>query len=299
MGKCCAALACVVGLVASPAAWAQDPTPPPADPGAAAPPAEPAAPAPTAEPTAIEPAPPPPPASDAAAATAAPAPPAPGAAEPAGAPTEEASPIASWFRFDADNLGLQLWAGASHKIGPLDISSDIYLSTTGYAEFDIGPSFTAGPVTVSPMVGIGFDFINHLTATLVAPQLYLYVDAQPVYFESWNMLQFNSIFNEGTQNYYYSRHFLLFYPVEDFGIGPHFELTVDLNEVPGVAGAAGPDDTGPSSLQIGGVVGLNYGTGNKLLLYLGYETQEEGRSNVFTGTDGGKLAGRFTFIRNF
>ena len=31
------------------------------------------------------------------------------------------------------------------------------------------------------------------------------------------MMQFNSVFNEGAQNYYYSRHFLLFYPVDDFG----------------------------------------------------------------------------------
>ncbi|WP_437290694.1 hypothetical protein [Sorangium sp. So ce406] len=297
-GKYCSALACVVGLLASPAAWAQDPTPPPADPGAAAPPAAPTAPAPTAEPTAVAPA--PTPAGDAAAAGAtAPVPPAPGTAEPVGEPKEEASPIASWFRFDADNLGLQLWAGASHKVGPIDIASDIYLTTTGYAEFDIGPSFALGPVIISPMVGIGFDFINHLTATLVAPQLYLYVDAQPVYFESWNMLQFNSVFNEGYQNFYYSRHFLLFYPVEDFGLGPHLELNVDLNEVPGAVGATEPDGTGPSSLQVGGIVGLNYGTGNKLLLYLGYETQQEGRSNIFTGTDAGKLAGRFTFVRNF
>ncbi|WP_437960035.1 hypothetical protein WME76_10580 [Sorangium sp. So ce119] len=297
-GKYCSALACVVGLLASPAAWAQDPAPPPADPGAAAPPAETTAPAPPVEPTAIAPA--PAPSGDAATAgTTAPVPPAPGTAEPVAEPNPEASPIASWFRFDADNYGLQVWAGASHKVGPLDLASDIYLATSGYAEFDIGPAFTLGPVIVNPMVGIGFDFINHLTATLVAPQLYLYVDVKPVYFESWNMMQFNSVFNEGTQNYYYSRHFLLFYPVDDFGLGPHLELNVDLNEIPGAAGTPA-DDTGLSSLQIGGVVGLNYGTGNKLLMYLGYETQEEGRYSTVTFQPvTGKLAGRFTFVHNF
>ena len=45
---------------------------------------------------------------------------------------------------------------------------------------------------------------------------------------------------------------------------------------------------------IGGVIGLNYGTGNKLLLYLGYETQEESQA-----AQTNKLAGRFTFIHNF
>ncbi|WP_437930767.1 hypothetical protein WMF37_16575 [Sorangium sp. So ce291] len=296
VGKCCSALACVVGLLAAPAAWAQDPAPPPADPGAAADPAGPATtpPVPPAEPTATAPA----PASAATAGEATPVTPAPGTTEPVGEPKAEESQIPSWFRFDADNYGLQVWAGASHKLGPIDLASDIYLTTSGYAEFDIGPAFVLGPVIVNPMVGIGFDFMNHLTATLVAPQLYLYIDAKPVYFESWNMMQFNSVFNEGAQNYYYSRHFLLLYPVDDFGIGPHLELNVDVNELPG-ATAAETDDTGLSSLQIGGIIGLNYGTGNKLLMYLGYETQEEGRVNIATGAQAGKLAGRFTFVHNF
>ncbi|CAN93037.1 MULTISPECIES: hypothetical protein [Sorangium] len=260
MGRCCSALACVVGLLASPAAWAQDPAPPPADPGAAAA----AAPAPVAEPAAP-------------------------------------APIPSWFRFDADSLGLQLWAGATHQVGPISLSSDIYLTTLGTAEFDIGPAFTMGPVTLNPMVGFSFNFMTMEPAALVAPQLFTFVDAKPVYFESWILGSFSSMFNESVQNYVYTRDFLLYYPIDDFGIGPHLEATVDLNEVvtsvddPLTAGVdeGSVDESGFASLQVGGVIGLNYGTGNKLLLYLGYETQEESQAG------GNKLAGRFTFVHNF
>ncbi|WP_438010207.1 hypothetical protein WME89_17080 [Sorangium sp. So ce321] len=296
LGKCCSALACVVGLLASPAAWAQDPAPPPADPGSAAPPAETTAPAPPAEPTATAPA-----ADAGTMGTTAPVPPAPGTAEPVGEPKAEESPIASWFRFDADNLGLQLWAGAAHQLGPISLSSDIYITPLlGTAEFDIGPAFTAGPVTINPMIGFAFNFQTQQPAALVAPQLFTYIDVKPVYFESWILGSFSSMFNESIQNYFYSRDFLLFYPTDDFGIGPHLELTIDANEV--VTAVDDPttvgvdegvvDDTGLSSLQLGGVIGLNYGTGNKLLLYLGYETQKESQLND-------KLAGRFTFIHNF
>ncbi|WP_433936032.1 hypothetical protein AB3662_15100 [Sorangium cellulosum] len=299
MGKCCSALACVVGLLASPAAWAQDPAPPPADPGAAAPPAATTAPAPPVEPTAIAPT--PAPAGDAAtAATTAPVPPAPGTAEPVGEPQPEASPIASWFRFDMDNLGLQVWAGASHQLGPISLSSDIYVTPLlGTAEFDIGPAFTMGPVTINPMVGFAFNFLTQQPAALVAPQLFTYIDVKPVYFESWILGSFSSIFDDTVQDYFYSRDFLLFYPTDDFGIGPHLELTIDANEVrspddPATTDVneAAVDEAGLASLQIGGVIGLNYGTGNKLLLYLGYETQEESQLND-------KIAGRFTFIHNF
>ncbi|WP_437746363.1 hypothetical protein WME73_16200 [Sorangium sp. So ce302] len=265
MRRCCSALACVVGLLASPAAWAQDPAPPSADPGAAA----------------------------AAGATAAPTP----AAEPA-APAPQASQIPSWFRFDADSLGLQLWAGATHQVGPISLSSDIYLTTQGTAEFDIGPAFTMGPVIINPMVGFSFNFMTMQPAALVAPQLFTFVDSKPVYFESWILGSFSSMFNESVQNYVYTRDFLLYYPIDDFGIGPHLEATVDLNEVtleddPLTAGAD-VDESGLASLQVGGVIGLNYGTGNKLLLYVGYETQKESQIE-----EKYKLAGRFTFIHNF
>ena len=273
MGRCCSALACVVGMLASPAAWAQDPTPPPADPGAAA----------------------------AAGATTATAPPAAATAETAApaAPEPQASPIPSWFRFDVDSLGLQLWAGASHQIGPVSLSSDIYLTQQGTAEFDVGPAFTMGPVTLNPMVGFAFNFMTMEPAALVAPQLFTFVDAKPIYFESWILGSFSSMFDKSVQNYAYSRDFLLYYPIDDFGIGPHLELTVDLNEVvtaddPATADDEGRvDESGLASLQLGGVIGLNYGTGNKLLLYLGYETQEESQAVQ------NKLAGRFTFIHNW
>lgn len=209
---------------------------------------------------------------------------------------EAKTPIPAWFRVDADNLGLQVWAGATHTVGPLSIASDVYLMTSGFAEFDIGPSFTMGPVTLLPMVGMGFNFIDQTAATLVAPQFYTYISAAPIYFESWLQVLLNSPFAEGTQNSFYTRNFLMFYPIEALGFGPHVELTVDLNEVKGAsldpAVPGEPDDTGLASLQLGGVLGLKYGANTSLLMYLGYETQTESQLND-------KLAGRFTFVYNW
>jgi hypothetical protein len=296
-----AALVGVAGMLASPVVWAQTPASPapatpaaqPSAPGTAAPPADAGAPAGAAAPGA-EPA--------SAAATAAPAggeakPAAGGEAKPAEAPAEQPASIPSWFRLDVDNYGLSVWAGATHTIGSIALASDVVLSPAGTAELDIGPFFSFGPVSVNPMVGIVFDFINKQPVTMLTPELFVFVDSKPIYFEGWYFPLLNSPFTKGAQNQFYSRDFFLFYPIDDLGIGPQVELTVDLNKVAGVSAdptvPAPDDDAGLSSLQVGGTVGLNYGTGNKLYLYFGYETQQESQVN------GNKLAGRFTFIHNF
>ena len=54
---------------------------------------------------------------------------------------EDESNISGWFRTDTDAHGTQIWFGASHPFGSLEIDSDIYVvGATG--EFDIGPLFT-------------------------------------------------------------------------------------------------------------------------------------------------------------
>lgn len=224
---------------------------------------------------------------------------------PAGAAEQTAEPPASeifgYFRMDYDNLGLAVWAGAAHPIGPISIASDIILFSAGVAELDVGPSFTFGPVSVTPMAGIVFDFINQVPAELVGPELFTIISLPPIYFESWFYPLFDSVFTEGAQNKLYTRDFILFYPIEELGFGPHIELTVDLNEttIPGPPGPGGEettltDDTGLSSLQVGGALGVKYGKNTNLLLYLGYETQEE--SQV---PGGDKLVGRFTAVYNW
>ena len=276
MGKWYSALMCMMGLLAAPAAWAQEPASSPAgsSPGADATKSDASAPG-----------------------AGSPAAGSPGTeAKPAAEPPKE-TPIPAWFRMDADLYGITVWAGAVHQAGPLSISSDILLTTPGYGEFDIGPTFLLGPVSITPMAGIQIDFPNHKAAALIAPELFTIIDLQRVYFESWTYGIFNSVFTKDTQNWWYTRDFLLIYPIKDLGIGPHFELTADLNKVSTTLpdGTKGPDDdAGISSMQIGGIVGVNYGAGgNKLLLYLGYETKKESQ------VDGNKLAGRFTFIHNW
>ncbi len=288
-------------------ARAQQPAPgeeTPVAPTAAAPEAAPLpnaeqpAPAPAVTPTPTEAAPP------GGSPTASPSPAAPAAPPPAAEAVdeEEGSSVPAWFRLDSDLLGLQLWVGATHSLGPVDIATDIYVNSGSFAEFDLGPSFTAefgdsSSLIVTPMAGLGVDWAQKRALTLVAPQLYLYLTLGPVYFESWTQAFFNSVFVEGSNNDIYLRNFLLFSLTDTVAIGPHMEATLALNN---------ERDT-LVSLPLQGAVSLSYGQNSTLLLALGYETVEAARQ-VDTGevdedaapifAERG-LAGRFTFVRTW
>jgi hypothetical protein len=297
-----------LALTAAPAiGWAQDAPPaettppPPAAPADAPPP-----PAEEAPPPAAEPAP-----ATAAASTEgtatygagstgeAPAGEAPGTA----APAEEQASTPGWFRMDSDSLALQLWFGATHDLGGLQLATDIYVNSGFFGEFDIGPAFTLGDVAITPMVGIGFDWAQKRATTLIAPQLFTIWNSSdlPLYFESWIQFFFTSPFldDESNLNTAYTRDFLLFKLSDDFALGPHFELTYNLSgqtveEDPTTGETTTTDiDSGVGSMQIGGATMINYGANNTLLLYLGYETKEEARP------DDRGLAGRFTFIKTW
>lgn len=238
-----------------------------------------------------------------------------GAAQPPVPAQEETAPpeepvepedegVAGWFRIDSDALSLQLWVGATHSLGPVDIATDVYVTSGAFGEFDIGPVFTFGPVSLTPMAGIGFDWSDRRTVTLIAPQLFSIVSAGPIYFESWIQLFFNSIFEEAHTpgaDTFYTRNFLLLKLSEQFGIGPQMEATVALNDAAG---------DGLLSLPVGGQVGLGYGKNNTLGLFLGYETEEEARTfdREALDEDGAVLGsyehdhglvGRITFIRTW
>ena len=72
-------------------------------------------------------------------------------AEDVAAEEKEKEETAGWFRLDSDALGLQLWAGAVHSVGPVDIASNIYVNSESFGELDIGPAFSFGPVSLLPM----------------------------------------------------------------------------------------------------------------------------------------------------
>ena len=254
-----------------------EPPPPPVEAAATAPPtaatvaAAPTAPAAAAQETPATEAEPPPPAE-------------PAAQEPT---------IPGFFRVDSDGFGLQLWAGATHSLGPVDLASDIYVTSGTFGEIDVGPVISVGPLVLTPMIGIGFDWAEQRAVSLI-PQLYPTLTVGPVYFESWNQIFVNSVFERGADNDFYTRNFLLLQLLAELAVGPQLEATLALNN--------GRDAL--VSLPVGGHVNVQYGPADRIELFLGYETQRAAR-RVDTGSvdaaglpvlaDRG-LVGRLTYV---
>jgi hypothetical protein len=276
------------------AAAAQGQTAPAPAPAAPAAPAAASAPAPAPAPAAAAPAPAPAPASAPAPATEpAPAVPAPGAVAPVPEPppAEEETFPAAWFRIDSDGAGLQLWAGATHMLSDsIGIASDIYLNATpALGEFDLGPSFLAGPLVITPMLGIQADFVNH-RANSIVPQLYITGGPDPLYLEFWFQNYENQVFDDtyGTNTAYF-RFFIDYKLGKYFGVGPEVEATIGLNDA-GKASFANGEALG--SLPIGANIMLSsYGKNNVLYVFGGYETQDTPNDKHLTG--------RLTFVHNF
>lgn len=219
--------------------------------------------------------------------------PAPGAAPAEAAPPEENYPP-SWFRIDSDLGGLQLWAGATHALtDTVGLASDIYVNSGTLGEFDIGPAITAGSFLITPMLGIQFDWLNKRAHALV-PQLYVVGGPDPIYGELWVQNYMYTPFVEGTTNTLYFRLFVDYKISDYFAIGPQMEPTLALN---------GDGDT-LMNLPVGGNVMLgNYGAGNTLFAFLGYETVENARQvqvgDAPLAFEDRGLVGRLTFVRNF
>jgi hypothetical protein len=262
-------------LLASTSALAQTPEAPAAEP-APAPPAEPG-PAPAAP--AADPLPPP---SD---------PVLPPAAAPAEAPApEEETWPAAWFRIDSDAAGLQLWAGATHMLSDtVGIATDMYVNSGTLGEFDIGPSFVAGPVSITPMLGLQVNWAQ-LEAVSLVPQLYVTGAPDPLYFELWVQNYENNVFDDtaGTNTLYF-RFFIDYRLGKYFAVGPQVEATLALNDAAKGLFASGET---LGSLPVGASIMLsNYGKNNNLFIFAGYETQDT--------ADDTHLAGRLSFVHNF
>jgi len=292
-------LASALTLYAAGAPGQTAPAPAPVAPATApaaapAPAASPAAPAPAAAaPAPAAAAPAPAAAAPAPAVEPAPAAPAPEAPAPVVVPpaAEEETFPAAWFRIDSDGAGLQLWAGATHMLSDsVGIASDIYLNATpALGEFDLGPSFLAGPLVITPMLGIQADFVNHRAMSLV-PQLYITGGPDPIYLEFWFQNYENQVFDKtsGSNTAYY-RFFIDYKIGKYFGIGPEVEATIGLNEA-GKALFANGEALG--SLPVGANIMLSsYGKNNVLYIFGGYETQDTPNDKHLTG--------RLTFVHNF
>ena len=202
--------------------------------------------------------------------------------------TEEESSISGWFRTDTDSLGTQIWFGASHSpsfLGGLSLDSDIYVSGT-FGELDIGlgiPVADSDSLSLSflPMVGIGFDYAAaDGPSSLIAPQVFTYLTAGSIYFESWIQGFFNSMFDEEAGDSFYTRNFVLLSLNDTLQVGPQVEATLDLG-----------DDGGLGSMVVGARANVGYGENNTLGVFVGFETQK--------GDDETGLTGRMTFVRTW
>lgn len=218
------------------------------------------------------------------------------------APVEEETFPPAWFRIDSDGGGLQLWAGATHPLtDSIGLASDIYVNSGFLGEFDIGPAFTVGPFIATPMLGIQFDWSQKKAAAIV-PQFYLVGGPDPIYLELWVQNYLYTPFDypvEGAvaRNTLYTRAFVDFKLGKYFAVGPQVEALLSIS---------GEGDS-LTSLPIGASVMLsNYGVGNVLFAFLGYETQEASRSIEVGESLVGEglfedhgLVGRLTFVKNF
>ena len=201
---------------------------------------------------------------------------------------EESSSASGWFRTDTDSLGTQIWVGASHSPsflpGDLSLDTDIYVVGT-FGELDIGlgiPVVDSDSLSLSflPMVGIGFDYATpNGPSSLIAPQLFTYLTAGSVYFESWIQGFFNSPFDYGDDSIY-TRDFLLLSLNDTVAIGPQVEVTLGLG-----------DEGGLSSFVVGGRANVGYGENNTLGVFVGYEIEK--------GDEDTGITGRMTFVRTW
>ena len=200
---------------------------------------------------------------------------------------EESSSASGWFRTDTDSLGTQIWVGASHSpsfLGNLSLDTDIYVVDT-FGELDVGvgiPVVDSDAMSLSflPMIGIGFDYAApNGPSSLIAPQLFTYLTAGSIYFESWIQGFFNSMFDEEAGDSFYTRNFVLLSLNDTLSVGPQVEVTLDLTE------------GGLGGMAVGGRANVAYGENNTLGVFVGFETQK--------GDDETGITGRMTFVRTW
>ena len=205
---------------------------------------------------------------------------------------EEESSTSGWFRTDTDGLGTQIWVGASHApsfLGGISLDTDIYVVGT-FGELDIGlgiPVVDSDSLSLSflPMVGIGFDYeAANGPSSLIAPQLFTYLTAGSIYFESWIQGFFNTPFDYDDDSLY-TRNFVLYSLNDTVAIGPQVEVGITL------ATLEEDGETGLSSLVAGLRANIGYGENNTLGVFVGFETQKEDEETGITG--------RMTFVRTW
>jgi hypothetical protein len=285
-----------LGALLPAAAWGQDapaatapapvPTPAPAAPEAAAAPAPEAAPAAEAAPAPAD----------------APAAPAAEVAAAADGPT----PWPGWIRIDSDAGLLQMWGGGTAPLADgIGLAFDMYVNSLNLGEIDVGPAITAGPLTLTPMLGLQVDWVQRKAVALV-PQFYAVGSLGPIYTELWFQYYLNTVFQDDPDpmvgppiaNDIYVRLIADFKASDYVAAG----LELDLNHNSENVNLEGEDDR-IKSLAIGPNVMLsNVGAGSSFMVFLGYETKPyfgDGGAPPAEEDSANHLTGRLTFVHNF
>jgi hypothetical protein len=217
-----------------------------------------------------------------------------GAPEPAPAPAAAPAgptPAPGWMRIDSDFFGLQLWGGGTLALTDgLGLAMDIYVNqtaTNSYGEYDIGPAITAGPLTLTPMIGFQVDWTNRKAAAIV-PQFYATGSLGPMYTEFWFQFYDYKVF-DGLSNQINMRLFSD-YKISDYvAIGPEIDLNYDSVGLVNAKGAIKK----VYNLPIGpNVMFSNLGLNSSLIAFAGYETGDPTHEK-------NHLTGRLTFVHNF
>jgi hypothetical protein len=250
------------------------------------------------------------------------APPAEAAPAPA-ATTAEAAPavevaaaadapaaMPGWMRIDSDGGGVQLWGGFTYPLTDgVGLAMDMYVfqgllnnTLTSLGEFDIGPAITAGPLTLTPMIGLQIDWTSRKAQALV-PQFYAVGSLGPIYTEFWFQYYLNSVFNEAPMgadvaNQIYVR------LIGDFKINDYVAAGLELDLAHDSEGLDREgQDAKLRSLAIGpNVMFSNAGAGSSFMIFLGYETKKfyaNGGGLAVNDDSANHLTGRLTFVHNF
>jgi hypothetical protein len=229
-----------------------------------------------------------------------------GAANPEPAPAPAGpTPMPGWIRIDSDAGALQMWGGGTYPLTDgVGLAFDMYVNSGFLGELDVGPAITAGPLTLTPMLGLQIDWAQRKAVSLV-PQFYVVGSLGPIYTELWFQYYLNSVFQKdppggAIANDIYVR------LIADFKINDYIAagLELDLNHNSENVNLEGEDDR-IKSLAIGpNLMLFNVGAGSSFMAFLGYETKPfygDGFGGGVPGTedDANHLTGRLTFVHNF
>ena len=211
-------------------------------------------------------------------------------------PMEEKPKITGWFQIDIDSLGPYFLIGASHPLGGgISFDSNIYVNGNPapgtdephkyLGEFDMGITFPAiandsMALLLTPMLGVGFNYTNPDGPYALYPQIFAILPAGKIFGFHWTISTISSIFDDESINELYNRTYVTYALNDIIAIGPQFESVLGLGEKGGLW-----------ALNFGGRLNINYGEGNTLGLYVGYETKK--------GEDETGLTGRMNFTRRW